>query len=117
MRKRLSIAALLAVMAVAPFAGADDIPDGADCDASTTGAHVGIASAEDPTTYPTDDVDRGAVCVSDGSTTVLYIGGEAAAEEEPGEETGVACGAVIVNGETLAGDADWDDDEAGTHCD
>lgn len=124
--KRLGIAALLAAMAVAPFAAqADDIPDGADCNATTTGVHLGIASAEDPTTYPPDDADRGAVCVNDGSTTVLYVGGEAVAEEEPGEETGVACGAVIVGGETLAGKADWDnagaDGEAGTaddeHCD
>jgi len=117
MKKKLSIAVLLAAMAVAPFAGADDIPDGADCDAETTGAHVAIAQSDDPTTYPVEDADRAALCVSDGETTLLYIGGEAQAEEEPGADTGIACGAVIVNGETLAGNADWDNEDAGTHCD
>ncbi|HEX9711347.1 MAG TPA: hypothetical protein VGB52_02205 [Actinomycetota bacterium] len=114
--RKLALAALLAAMAVAPFAAqADDIPDGADC--NSTAASGAFTNTDEP--------DRGAVCVNVEGTTVLYVGGEAQAEEPENQGSGGACGAVIVADQTLTGDPDWDnagaDGEAGTaddeHCD
>lgn len=114
------ILALLAVVAFAVVpAMADDIPDGADCAASSGPASVShaVLSGADPTTA---EVDRGAVCVSDGDASngaELYVGGEIQAEEEGNPDVGGACGAIIAGGSTLSGDPDWDNEEAGTHCD
>lgn len=113
--KRIGLAGLLAVAVLVPLgAQADDIPDGAACQAGTA----------DPVTLGSEP-DRGAVCVHAYGTTVFYIGGEAQAEEEGDPAFGGACGAIIVMDEEVAGDPDWDnagaDGEVGTaddeHCD
>lgn len=114
------ILALLAVIAFAVVPSmASDTPDGADCAGSAGPASVShaVLSGGDPTT---SELDRGAVCVSDGSAdngSEVYIGGEIQAEEEGNPDFGGACGAIIVGGTAIAGDADWDNAEAGTHCD
>lgn len=116
--KKWLLVATVAALSLAPFASqADDIPDGADC-----------AAGADPITLAVVDggeEDRGAVCVAAEGTVVLYVGGEAQAEEEGDPAAGGSCGAVIVAGTALAGEPDWDnageDGEAGTeddeHCD
>lgn len=98
---------ILAVGLLVPgLSVAGDIPDGADCTAGTSdGVWTGSES------------DRGAVCVGGGA---FYIGGEASAEGSGGQP----CGAIIVDGTTVAGTADWDNDNGtpnntadDNHCD
>lgn len=105
MKRFIAAAAVAALMFVPSFAGADDIEDGADCrSGSAEPVALGAANGE--------DADRGSFCVHANGTTVLYVGGEAQSETDPG--TGGACGAIIVADQTLSGTDDWDN---GTdHC-
>lgn len=128
MRRTLGILAVLALVFAVPMLGAaNDIKDGQDCAESEQGATVenAVLDGADPTTA---ELDRGAVCVSDGDDANgadVYVGGEVQAEEEGNPDYAGACGAIIVGGNALAGEADWDnagedgiegteDDE---HCD
>jgi hypothetical protein len=118
MRKLTLTALAIASLAIPVTASADDIPDGADC-AATTGPSLQVPAG------PDGDNDRGYACVAGGGVAVAYIGGELQAEEEGNPDAGGACGAVIVGGQVLSGNADWDnagpDGEEGTeddqHCD
>lgn len=108
---------LLVVLALGVAPGfANDIPDGADCAATDApGSVTTFLNAEDPTTA---EVDRGAICVSDGDASngaEFYIGGEAQAEVDGDPAYGGACGAIIVGGEPVAGEPDWNTE--GFHCD
>jgi hypothetical protein len=128
MRKLFAILGVFALVVAVPILGtANDISDGQDCAESAQGASVehAVLNGDDPTTA---ELDRGAVCLSDGDDANgadVYVGGEIQAEEEGNPDFGGACGAIIVGGEPLAGDADWDnagaDGIAGTaddeHCD
>lgn len=90
MRKMLALLAVGAIALVMPFAGlANDVPDGADCDAGATGA------------YTTGQQDRSAICLNAGGFTVFYLGGEAQPEEAENQDgfQGL-CGSVTVAGQT-----------------
>lgn len=114
--RRVALVVLLALAMLVPFASlASDVPDGQDCrDGNAAPATAAAANG--------GETDRGAACVNADGTTVLYIGGEAQSEDDPG--TGGACGAIIIAGETQTGEDDWDnageDGIAGTaddqHC-
>ena len=114
--KKLILAGLVSAMMIAPFASqADDITDGAECRGGETGVTAHVLSAEEPNP---DDVDRAALCVSDGSDAVLYIGGEAQAEEDGNPDVGGACGAIIIAGTNVTdSDENWNDPDSGDHCD
>lgn len=125
--KKLIIAALAAMVAVAlalPLgsASANDVQDGAEC-ATTTGPSVDPVGPAP--VGSNDEADRGSACVAAGGTAVVYIGGELDAEEEGNPDAGGACGAVIVGGQAVAGDPDWQkeddpttpDQDESTHCD
>ena len=129
MRKTLAILTILGFVVALPLLGsASDIPDGDDCGNAAQGAgvHHQVLNGADPTTA---ELDRGAVCVSDGDSSngaELYVGGEAQAEEEGNPDFGGACGAIVLGGSSLSGsDPDWDnpgpDGTPGTaddqHCD
>lgn len=129
MRKALAVAAIIAFAVALPLLGsASDIPDGADCGNAAQGAsvHHAVLEGGDPTTA---ELDRGAVCVSDGNASngaEIYLGGEAQAEEEGNPDFGGACGAIVLGGDSLTGSSpDWDnpgpDGTPGTaddqHCD
>lgn len=118
MRKVLLVVVLAFAMILPLGAFANDVPDGADCrDGGAAPATLAVAGG--------GEADRGAACVSNDGTALLYVGGEIQAEEEGNPDYGNACGAIIVNGEEVAGSHDWDnagadgiegtsDDE---HCD
>ncbi len=112
--RRFLITCLLATVAIVPLASqADDVNDAAECRAGTADP-VRVGAAADPGNV--DNADRGSVCVHSGGDAVVYVGGEAQAEENPG--TGGACGAVIVGGENLTGSSEnWNDPDEGNHCD
>jgi hypothetical protein len=128
MRKGLAALTIVACLVALPIlGGANDIPDGADCAGSAQGAsvHHAVLDGGDPTT---SELDRGAICVSDGNASngaEVYLGGEAQAEEEGNPDAGGACGAAILGGQVLSGNPDWDnpgpDATPGTaddeHCD
>lgn len=116
---------LVLALGLAPiFSQASDVPDGQDCANAAAGPSVTF----NPDPNDPANADRGAVCVSDGSSAngaELYVGGELQAEEEGDPDAGGSCGALIVGGTTLAGDPNWDNpdpdgdpetDDA-THCD
>lgn len=114
MKKILGLFVLILALGMVPLAGlASDIPDGADCEAGGNNGVVTVANGA-------GEADRGAACVQG----VFYIGGEAQAEEEGDPAAGGACGAILVGGTAVAGDADWDNDNGtpsdpsdDNHCD
>lgn len=117
MRKVLLVLALASAMVLPLGAFANDVPDGEDCRNGAAPATLAAAGG--------GEADRGAACVAANGTVLLYVGGEAQAEEEGNPTYGNACGAIIVGGQELAGSHDWDnagpDGVAGTaddeHCD
>lgn len=116
--KKISVVLLLAVAMLLPLgASAGDVPDGADCRAGQA-----------PVYSMGNEADRGQVCVQADygypyprTITLLYIGGEASAENSGG----MPCGAIIVAGQTVYGTDDWDNPDPdgnpntndGRHCD
>ena len=123
--RKLLLVGLAAAIATAPFAGSahqKDVQDARDCagDAGPATVVLGVAD-DDPMAPDVENADRGSVCVKDPSNggTLVYVGGEAQSESNPGEETGVACGAVIVGGMVLAGEdtQDFNHGEGHHHCD
>jgi Ni/Co efflux regulator RcnB len=104
--RRFLIAAAITAIAAAPLAGSahpNDIQDVEDCRDSNDPATVELAVVDDP--EDVDNADRGSVCVKDPNNdgrVLLYVGGEVQADN-PGAETGVACGAVVVDDVARAG--------------
>jgi len=114
--KRLIVLLVLA-MGMLPFAaGADDIPDGADCERGEAAPFTHhYQSLEDPTTADPANADRSSTCVYANGTTVFYIGGELQAEEEPG--FGGTCGSINVMGEGVDSGEGQDWNNENSHCD
>ena len=104
------------MIAAAPFAvQADDINDASECRAGTADP-IRVGAVENA--GDVDNADRGSVCIHNGGDAVLYVGGEAQAEEDGNPSFGGACGAIIVNGQNLTdADENWNDPEEGNHCD
>ncbi|MGH2726229.1 MAG: hypothetical protein ACRDKS_04555 [Actinomycetota bacterium] len=110
MKRSVLVAAVLAGLAFVPgISGASDIVDGRECSMTFLGGRPiklnpgGGANA-----------DRFAVCVSDGVSAngaELYVGGELNPEQAVSGSG--FCGAIVVAGRTLAGDADWERFEVG----
>jgi hypothetical protein len=103
MSRVLVLTAVTTGLLLVPSAGSANhvpaVPDGLDCANLPAGAH--------PVT--TSEQDRGAACVSDGNAyngAEYYVGGDAATEEDypdtPENDTGEACGAVIVGGQVAS---------------
>ena len=113
MRKFL-LAGLVAAMSFAPIAGmahSDGNEDAKTCRAGSAEPLV-VGAADDQSA---DNVDRASLCVHAEGTTVLYIGGEAQSEDNPG--TGGACGAIIIADENVTGsDEDWNSGNGHSHC-
>lgn len=117
MRKVLLVLALAFAMVLPLGAFANDVPDGEDCRNGAAPATLAAAGG--------GEADRGAACVAANGTVLLYVGGEAQADEPANQGYGNACGAIIVGDQVLAGDSDWNnngpDGVAGTaddeHCD
>lgn len=109
--KRFIAAALpLAVAGFAPgLAGASDIVDGRECSMTFLAGRV---IQLDPGAGV--NADRFAICLSDGASAngaELYLGGELNPEQATSGQG--FCGAIIVAGRTLAGEADWERFEDG----
>ncbi len=103
-RALLAVALLVAVVVLAPALSRADIIDGKEC--STTFL-AGRVIKLNPGAGA--NADRLAVCVSDGTSAngaELYLGGELNPEQVVSGQG--FCGAIIVAGRTLAGDADWE---------
>lgn len=120
--RKLLLAGFIAALIAAPFAGSahqKDIEDARDCAASAGPASVVLGvQDDDPMAPDADNADRGSVCVKDADGgTLLYVGGEIQADNA-GEETGVACGAAIVAGTTVAGEdtKDFNHGDGHNHC-
>ncbi|HWH45324.1 MAG TPA: hypothetical protein VNT32_11375 [Thermoleophilaceae bacterium] len=115
MRKLLVLCFAVGGLAVPFTASAHDVPDGADCRAAGEPSVTPLGGPAVP--GGGEEADRGQACVNVGGTTVFYIGGEVQPEEEGNPAAGGLCGTIIAGGTTVTGNDDWDNEDAGTHCD
>lgn len=104
MKKTLAVLTVFLLLGAVPMlAGADAVPDGIECSMTFPAGRV-LTLRPSPA-----NLDRGALCVSDGVSAngaELYIGGELRPEFT--DLADGPCVAVIVLGQTLAGDPNWD---------
>jgi hypothetical protein len=110
MKRLVAAAAVLAIAVFVP-SGASAIVDGRECSMTFLGGRV---LTLDPGAGA--NADRFALCVSDGTSAngaELYLGGELNPEDAVSGDG--FCGAFIVAGRTLAGEADWERYDVGSN--